>query len=264
MGTGKTTQDRRTGKASSLIGGAAAGGAALLVVLLFAAPILFLRISEARERLEALLRRTRAVHAHQGDRLVSARATFDRQVEDSSRSQDEELEYVETRIDRMQPRPVSEVRLPDALPLPHDVAPAVQPHEAAPTPEAAVAGVETHDPAPPAATVDEATRNIVATMLRKLTRALDLAPSQQDRCAAVLTDYTTRIRARLEEARAGRGAGAAPDMEAIRTAAVDAIQGTLTAEQTVTFENLKKKVDRLNGAGLVVRPLPGAGVPQAN
>lgn len=254
MGTGRKSEDRR-------IGGAAAVGAALLVVLLFAAPILFLRISEARQRLDALLRRTHAVKAHEEDRLASARSAFDRQVEESARSQDEELEYVETRIDRMLPRAVSEVRLPDALPLPRDVAPAVQPHEAAPAPEAAVAAAGTNDPAPPAA-ADGTMQRVVASWLADLTRALGLAPSQQDLCSKALTDYAVRLHGRLSDARAGKTAGAMQDIEGLRQETIERIQGGLTAEQVVVYEKLKKNSDQARSVGLVAPPLPGTNVPR--
>ncbi len=242
--------------------GAGAGvaiAASLLVALLLAAPILYHRIGESRQRLDQLLRRARSVREGEFFRVARIRAALDGRVEECGRGQDEVLTYLEAGVQRLLPRPINEVRLPEALPLPEDVVPAVLPKGEA-TPPAAAGHAEPAEPS--RREFDERTREQVRLWVTQLTRQLGLTGPQQERCQPILEDYLVAFGERTAQAREGQRANVYQDIQACRNAAIQDLESLLTAEQRSRYQDLKKSAEKWRQTGVILAPLPGTTPPR--
>lgn len=239
-------------------GAAVAVACAGLVALLLSAPILYNRIGETRQRLDSLLRRSRGVRQEEAARVARIRAQIDERVEDESRTHDEILAFIESGVQRMLPRPIVEVRLPESAPLPKDVSPSVQPHEPALEPEAGVyePRPERKDPRPPAA--DPSVAEVVDSWILGMTRTLGLTAVQQERSREVCTEYLTQVRSTMESERQRPSGQGLAILRRTQDEAIRRIESLLTAEQRVTYERLERDTEVLRKAGVVVPPLPGS------
>lgn len=245
-------------------GAAIAVAVSLLVALLLAAPILYNRLGESRQHLDQLLRRARSVRETEAARVARVRADLDRCVQDRALDQDEFLAHVEAGVQRMLPRPITQVRLPEAMPLPEDLTPAVAPYEppAEPVPALAAGEPETsHEEAAP--TIDAATQEVVGVWTEELARALGLNAMQKQHCHGAFASYLTRLKERLAAARKGQSAGAVADSRRIRAEAIATIEGVLTVEQSRAYDRMKDRDEDDPNMGIILRPLPGTHVPRS-
>lgn len=249
----------REGAEGRGFGAAAAVACAALVALLLAAPILYLRIGEARQRLDGILRRAQGVRQAEIRRVARVRETIERRVDEAARVHDELLAFLENGVQRMLPRPIVEVRLPESSPLPDPVRPSVQPHEAAPEPRAGVyeAGQNAaHDAHP--AQPDPSGRETVDKWVASMTRALGLTAVQQERSREVCERYLAGVRTVLDEERKNPTSLGVSRLRSLQQEAITEIRSFLTSEQRVTYERLEHDTEMFRRAGVVIPPLPGA------
>lgn len=253
-------EDRPTSKPAEGrgFGATVAVACAGLVALLLAAPILYERIGETRLRLDSLLRRSRGVRQEETARVARIRARIDERVAESSRTHDEILAFLESGVQRMLPRPIFEVRLPESAPLPRDVRPSVQPHDPAPEPEAGVyeSRMEQEDARPPVA--DPSVAEVVDSWILGMTRSIGLTAVQRERCREVCTEYLTQVRSTMESERQRPSGQGLAILRRTQDEAIQRIESLLTAEQRVTYERLERDTEVLRKAGVVVPPLPGS------
>ncbi|MEK7867104.1 MAG: hypothetical protein AAB434_10510 [Planctomycetota bacterium] len=235
----------------------------LLVALLLAAPILYIRLGESRQRLDQALHRARSVREFEAARVADVRADLDRCVGERALDQDEVLAHVEAGVQRMLPRPIVQVRLPEALPLPEDLTPAVAPYvpPAEPVPALAAEPETPRDEAAPA--LDAATEEVVGAWTEELARSLGLNAMQKQRCSEVFASYLTRLKARLAAARKGQPRNAVADSRRLRAEAIATIEGVLTAEQSKLYDGMKDRDEDDPNSGMILRPLPGTHVPRS-
>ncbi|GEM_PF-3114261 len=254
----KADRPSREGADGRRFGAAAAVACAGLVALLLAAPILYHRIGETGQRLNILLRNARGVRQEETARVARIRAEIDARVRESSRVHDEILTFLESGVQRMLPRPITEVKLPESMPLPKGVQPSVQPYEAAPAPQAGVfeppSAKQEARPSGP----DPAVAEVVDAWVLGMTHSLGLTAVQQERCREICTEYLTRVRSMMESERQRPSGQGLAMLRRTQDEAIQRIESILTAEQRVTYEKLEQDTEVLRRAGVVVPPLPGS------
>ncbi|MEK7867106.1 MAG: hypothetical protein AAB434_10520 [Planctomycetota bacterium] len=236
-------------------GAAAVAACVGLVALLLAAPFLYSRIGETGQRLNSLLRSARVVRQDEAARVARIRAEIDGRLRESSRAHDEILTFIESGVQRMLPRPIYEMKLPDTMPLPKGVQPSVQPYATAPSPQAGV--YEPPASAEPAPT-DPSAAELVDSWIDGMTRSLGLTAVQRERCREVCTEYLTQVRSTLESERQRPSGQGVELLRRTQDTAIRRIESILTAEQRVTYERLEHDTEVLRKAGVVVPPLPGS------